>query len=83
MMRRKSTPIQRTFHPDHQEVECHERDFPKYEEMTEASADQDSGRGLLKENHQVPLKPEGGPKKGEWTVPENPQIVQKRDQEAM
>ena len=44
----KSTPIQTTFHPDHLEVECHERDFPQYEEMTEASGPRKS---TLKENH--------------------------------
>jgi len=27
-------------HPNHQEVECHERDMPKDEKMTEASLDE-------------------------------------------
>ena len=55
MTRQKSTSIQETFHPGHQEVECHERDFPKYEEMTEASADKNS---VKKEDsmRRVPLR---------------------------
>jgi len=35
----KSTTIQTTSHPNHQEVECHERDMPKDEKVTEASVD--------------------------------------------
>ena len=33
MTRQKSTSIQATIHPAPQEVECHERDFPKHEEV--------------------------------------------------
>ena len=47
MTRQKSTSIQATFHPGHQEVECHERDFPKCEEMTEASTDKNSEKRFV------------------------------------
>ena len=40
--------MQATFHLGHQEVECHERDFPKYEEMTEATAEKNSAKKSLK-----------------------------------
>lgn len=43
--------FKRDFIPDHQGVECHERDFPKYEEMIEASAEKDSIKSTLGENH--------------------------------
>ena len=46
----ESTSIQATFHPDHQEVECHERDFPRCEEMTEASAENFSEKDSFEES---------------------------------
>ena len=49
MTRQKSTSIQVTIHLAPQEVECHERDFPKHEEVNEASAesaDKNSGKKI-------------------------------------